>query len=256
MLFRSTFDLYVKIILSQNLQKSICFKVNIHQRCRELVFAADMPVGVALRLGVKMVLDLVYAVEIPKAFKKLRGFDHMSFWKHSFAVGFLSRTLSMKFLKDKEDREISYLAGLLHDMGILVFHHLLEKEYRDFLERIETDPRPLQELEEKQFGIGHAELGACFIERWWPVSDLLVRGVRGHHAGLPSSGFPEDLVQLVAIANALANSNGILNGVVHPLPPAVSSETWMRRLEFSPDDYEILTGKIEELVQTTEMLLD
>ena len=56
-----------------------------------------------------------------KVFKKPKSFDHVEFWKHSLGVVYLSRTLVLHVGGGKEDVEASYLAGLTHDVGILVF---------------------------------------------------------------------------------------------------------------------------------------
>jgi|TARA_B100000809_G_scaffold230081_1_gene244150 HD-like signal output (HDOD) protein len=74
-----------------------------------------------MRLGLKMVLDLAYTLELPKVFKKPKSFNHVEFWKHSLGVAYLSRTLVLHVGGSKEDVEASYLAGLMHDVGILVF---------------------------------------------------------------------------------------------------------------------------------------
>ena len=73
-----------------------------------------------VRLGMKQVIDLVYALELPKTFKKSKAFDQTEFWKHSLAVAFITRSLAKKALSDFDDIESSFLAGLMHDVGILV----------------------------------------------------------------------------------------------------------------------------------------
>ena len=48
-----------------------------------------------MRLGMKVVLDLAYTLELPKAFKKSKCFDYIQFWRHSFGVAYLSRSLAI-----------------------------------------------------------------------------------------------------------------------------------------------------------------
>jgi HD-like signal output (HDOD) protein len=38
-----------------------------------------------VRFGMNQVMDLVYALELPKTFKKCKAFDQVEFWKHSLA---------------------------------------------------------------------------------------------------------------------------------------------------------------------------
>ena len=53
----------------------------------------------------------------------------------------------------------------MHDLGILVFDHLIPDQYTELLESIKSTDRTLAEHEEETFGITHAELGKRFIER-------------------------------------------------------------------------------------------
>ena len=97
----------------------------------------DDTYSAVLRLGIKMVLDLAYSLEMPNIFiNQSTSFNHNEFWKHSFIVGYLSRALATKIISSKTDLEITYLAGLLHDLGILIFYHLLGDEYEEFIKRL------------------------------------------------------------------------------------------------------------------------
>ena len=49
-----------------------------------------------IRLGMQQVMDLVYALELPRTFRKSKAFDQVEFWKHSLAVAFISRSLAKK----------------------------------------------------------------------------------------------------------------------------------------------------------------
>jgi HD-like signal output (HDOD) protein len=51
-----------------------------------------------VRLGMNQVMDLVYALELPKTFKKCKAFDQVEFSKHLLALAFISRSLARKML--------------------------------------------------------------------------------------------------------------------------------------------------------------
>ena len=124
----------------------------------------------------KQVMDLVYALELPKTFKKSKAFDQIEFWKHSMAVVFITRSLAKKLLSDLDDLESSFLAGLMHDVGILVFDNIIPKEYFNFLtlKDLSASDKPLQLLEEEEFGITHPEVGAEFMNRGWSLPSKVV----------------------------------------------------------------------------------
>ena len=69
----------------------------------------------------------------------------------------------------KEDVEASYLAGLMHDVGILVLDNVIPRDYFNFLtlKDLSSSDKPLELLEEEEFKIAHPEAGAEFMEKWW-----------------------------------------------------------------------------------------
>ena len=78
-----------------------------------------------LRLGLKMVLDLAYTLEVPKLFMNGKGLNQKKFWEHSLAVAILARLLSRKCNNLVAEAELCYLSGLMHDIGILIFNFFI-----------------------------------------------------------------------------------------------------------------------------------
>jgi len=79
-------------------------------------------------------------------------------------------------LSDLDDLESSFLAGLMHDVGILVFDNIIPKEYFNFLtlKDLSSSDKPLELLEEEEFKIAHPEVGAEFMKRWWSLPSKVV----------------------------------------------------------------------------------
>ncbi len=167
-----------------------------------------------LRLGIKMVLDLAYTLQLPSMFKKPKAFDQIRFWKHSLAVACLSQCLAEHYGLTGEEREESYVCGLMHDLGILVFDFLIPDEYKAFTDTLEPGSPDLDALEVQAFGIGHAELGARFIHHQWPVSPVVVRAAKEHHMPLKNDGSRHNIHKLVNISNKIANVNGLDHGLI------------------------------------------
>lgn len=166
-----------------------------------------------MRLGLKMVLDLAYTLELPSAFKKPKSFNHTDFWRHSLGVAYLSRTLALHAGGSKEELEVSYLSGLMHDVGILVFDYLIPGEYEAFTRNIGDGEKGLEELELETFGISHPELGAQFVGKWWPVSEQVVTSIREHHDPLSESITSLGISWFVNCANQIANNYEMGNGI-------------------------------------------
>ncbi len=192
-----------------------------------------------VRLGIKMVLDLCYCVEVPKAFKEIKSFDQTQFWKHSLAVSYLTRLLSNELLEDDDSLEASFLCGLMHDVGFLVFDYLVSEEYCDFLNNkdVKNSNQSLESLELKNFGIDHQELGAWFLKKWWEMPALVVEAVTSHHKDYVDEGNEITLPEILSAANKLANENEIS----HPISTryeTISSEDFIKRAGISQEDLE------------------
>lgn len=172
--------------------------------------------GAVLRLGLKLVLDLAYTLELPRIFSGVGTFNQEKFWKHSLAVGVLSRQMAGKWALERRVGEQAYLAGLMHDIGILVFYFLIPKEYRKFLREVQGIEKPLEILEREAFDICHAELGARFIKKWWPLDDEVVAAVADHHRTLDPVQDTDLVVAAVNIGNAMANTQGWRTGLGEP----------------------------------------
>jgi putative nucleotidyltransferase with HDIG domain len=171
-----------------------------------------------VRLGMKQVMDLVYALELPNTFKNSKAFDQIVFWKHSLAVAFITRSLAKSVLSNPDDLEASFLAGLMHDVGVLVFDNIMPKKYLDFLtlKDLSATDTPLGKLEEEVFNISHPEVGAEFMEKWWALPPKVASAARSHHNDGPIKGEPITLNQVVSTANRIAN----INKITHPLKTA------------------------------------
>ena len=63
--------------------------------------------------------------------------------------------------------EQSYLAGLLHDTGIMVLASLFPTKYRDMLRSMEKHTQALHNAEKAVFGMFHGEIAAALIMHWY-----------------------------------------------------------------------------------------
>ncbi|MBT3921277.1 MAG: HDOD domain-containing protein [Nitrospina sp.] len=207
-----------------------------------------------MRLGVKMVLDMAYSIKLPGLFHKPKGFDQLAFWTHSLGVAYLTRSLAYIVDISEEEIEFAYLCGLMHDVGVLVFDHLIPDEYTEFLGKIKSSDLTLAENETQTFGITHAELGARFIEKWWPVSSGLVQAIRVHHDSPGDDGNVKHIAHLLATANLLANQNEFGNGIV-PEETAPLEYGVLDKLDMDFEELEILIEKTKEGLDAAQSLL-
>jgi len=166
------------------------------------------------RLGMRAVRGLVYALSLPRLFPS--GADagmHRLLWKHALAVASMGRELVGEIGGTAAEKDLAYMAGLVHDVGSLVMARV-DPGYREFLDRAASRPvdaqwdeRDLCDLEADEYGIDHAEVGEIFLVERWKMPQPIPLVVRHHHdMGWAETARDETTRRLVAILNV---ANGV-----------------------------------------------
>ena len=132
------------------------------------------------------------------------------FWKHSLACALIARALAK--LTSYKYIEEAYLAGLLHDIGKLVFETHAESGYKRIPHGVYPADRVLEE-EREHFNMTHDELGALLLEKWeMPV--VVADAVRYHHAEVDDIQEAHHLVKIINLANILACNDAEAQSIV------------------------------------------
>lgn len=162
-------------------------------------------------------------------------FDSKEFWKHSLAVGVTAKLIAQKRNVSKKIIEDYFIAGLLHDLGILIEQKMFPNEFAKVLQYSPKDGLLLSE--EIEMGeMNHCQLGKILGERW-KLSPDLIDVIVSHHE--PVDGLANvDLNHTVYLANIICKNNNI--GLVLDKTP----------VEVEPGFYEKigLTASIEQIV--------
>lgn len=158
-------------------------------------------------IGVRQIRELVLATSIIKVFSKMPlGMINMkSFWEHSVAVGVLAKSIAQYCNITQPER--FYVAGLLHDIGRLVFYIKLPGLMYDLLLEREVKEDFLHVLELENMGYTHAEAGGRLLENWRvPVS--IHEPVSFHHKPSESLEFTQ-VTAAVHVADAWVNKKQV-----------------------------------------------
>lgn len=146
-------------------------------------------------LGDERIKAMALGMTVMEMFPARTSFNVKNLWIHSYEVAFIAAALS-DLIPMTSQRE-SFLSGLLHDLGRIIFYKL---DHVKFLE-IETTDNML-EREFSFFGCTHAEAGAWFAEETGMPAEI-VAALRHHHAPSGSEDY-KDAVSIVALAEALS----------------------------------------------------
>lgn len=105
-------------------------------------------------------------------------------------------------------------AGLLHNIGLIMFQHYFSDKYRQLLQNylLPTNHKPLALLEKETFGVTHCELGGCLLD-WWGLPYSIVECALFHNS--PLHGAVIDSYPVIAVHLA---SNYAWQSILPALP--------------------------------------
>jgi putative nucleotidyltransferase with HDIG domain len=129
------------------------------------------------------------------------GLDAVILWKHSVTTAFGAQNVAQAA---GLDGNLIFTAGLLHDVGKVVFAGKYGREYTCMFDPARRDSRSLIECENALYGCDHAEVGAALLERW-KLPAAIVVAVRFHHR--PSAaGDIAPLAACICLGNILSRA--------------------------------------------------
>ncbi len=167
---------------------------------------------------------------------KYRGVNIDEFWLHSLRCGITARLIA-KTIGGSEPEKL-FLAGMLHDIGILVIYQQDEALADAVKRQIEEQHQLRDQAERELMGFDHAEVGALLIEAWG-LSQALSELTRCHHQYQLARTNPQ-ATMILALANLLTSSDLARDG-----------ETDSRH-EFLIGQLELDENNLTEIVEISE----
>lgn len=207
-------------------------------------------------LGTDLVRAIALSVIVFRLFKDLPAsqfFDMALFWNHSMACAIGAELIARKFQYPHPQE--AFTAGLLHDVGKLIFYQGRPKEYEANLELSQRERIPIAELETKSFGIDHAELAHYLLSKW-NFPEILTTAIRFHHQ--PPTQFETDRVGglpwIIHCANRFCNLQRFSSGSF--IAGMNDFETFHEETGFSRRDIESLTKNLMARFETVTECFD
>ena len=137
-------------------------------------------------------------------------------WNPSLAAALATRILARRI--DGPDEDDAFLAGLLHDIGQMVFAYGDPPGFVKIAEDLDQAHRSLNLHEEKIYGIDHTLIGVTLLEIW-NIDGCIGSAVLNHHDCSYLDG-PKALTTLLSVADFLCPKAGLGGIGTLPIPPA------------------------------------
>ncbi|MDR0639528.1 MAG: HDOD domain-containing protein [Spirochaetaceae bacterium] len=156
-------------------------------------------IGEAVKfLGIKGIKNLLYSYGTQKVLGDDTS-EKKKLWDHAYRTAFYAYNLVQNFRRDRDILDDVYVAGILHDMGKIIFSQFHPDLFNKIQSFCSGKAIPTTFFENVAGGMNHAEIGALIAEKW-NFPENLVMAIRFHHtpSEAPSA---HRLVEAVYLAN-------------------------------------------------------
>jgi HD-like signal output (HDOD) protein/CheY-like chemotaxis protein len=154
-------------------------------------------------IGTETVRALVLSVNIFSSCDNPELGAHLpALWDHSIAVARLAQRVATSQGCTKASGEESFTAGLLHDVGKVIFLSEMAGKYRKILG---TNPGAILASELEDFGCTHPQIGA-YLMSIWGLPTHLVHAVAFHHSPSETGETQFSLLTAIHVADAIASA--------------------------------------------------
>lgn len=149
--------------------------------------------------------DLILTAAVVKAMSTLASgeVDMEVFWRHSIYTGLLAKRLALHAYLPNSER--LFLAGLLHDIGQLIYFDLLETKALKVADLVNKLSVNVSVAEKKVFGFTHQDIGSALC-KLWELPEWLEQPVKHYGAPQASLYFKQEST-IIAIANTIAEQH-------------------------------------------------
>ncbi len=203
-------------------------------------------------LGFNQVRNLAMTASVSEIFRgeaAIGPYRRAGLWRHLVSVGVAARFIAIRRgLKGFED---AFLAGLLHDIGIILIDQHAHADFRRVIASLQ-EGKTLCDVEHEILGFNHAILGARIAETW-NFPPVTRAAIRYHHISQNYRGDGADLVQCVEVANVVCTLKGITSvGLKLTKPPFAA----LQALGISKDDLIVLARDLDQELKQNETLIE
>lgn len=156
-------------------------------------------------LGIRAVRNLSVTLLVrhgllPRAHGPIQ-FDRLAFWRHCVATAVAAESFAHRLRWSHPG--MAYTAGLLHDVGIMVLDHSMQRELGRILTLVD-EGTPVLEADREVLGCTHADI-ARLLGEMWQFPREIVQCLQHHHDPFRADVELQRLACMVAMADALAS---------------------------------------------------
>lgn len=202
-------------------------------------------------LGINATLSLALSFSLVRGLQngKRTAFDHHAFWRRCVISAAASREIGI--WANSANHDELFLAGLLHDIGMLVLNEAMPDKYGEIISWSKGDHARLAEKEKQAFGSDHATVGTWLLKRWNLPTNLQKAAAASHGTAEGEEALPI-FSKCVLLANYVA---GIWTQPDTIHATRIARDKANEIMQMSPEQFEDLLNHIARILpEVTENL--
>lgn len=205
-------------------------------------------------VGTQQLRSLALATSVVSVFKNVPKelIDMNSFWMHSVGCAMAARTLARQ--RGESDVERFFVAGLLHDVGRLVYLLKAGESAKAVFARAAEEHCLAHTAESRELGFHHGAIGSELLKTW-KLPPALTEPVHYHHSPFLSMVYPMESA-LIHVADIVVHGLGLGNSG-NPYVPPLEKAAWDRlgleveQLREATDEIQDQFGEIMQIIAGT-----
>ena len=201
-------------------------------------------------LGLKQIRNLAMTASVSELFKRneqIGDYRRLDLWRHLVSVGICARLIGLR--RKLPSFEDAFLAGLLHDIGIILEDQHAHDKFCTVIASLEADV-PLVEIERRVLGFDHTGLGEA-VAASWGFPPAVCAAIRYHHNSAAYRGPEVDIVRCVEVANLICTLKGMTS-----VGAKLVQVSWpaLQGLAITKEDIRVLADDLDTEIAANESL--
>ena len=158
-----------------------------------------------IRIGFEETKKITMGMSVINLFtqtNKNLGFDRTDFWYHSLTVAFIAERIA-RSMADVNTEE-AFLAGLLHDLGILLLDEFFPTVFNDILEHTTKNAGRFHDTAKERLNITHLDIIGDLFPRW-KMPQQITDAITGQYLAAGFDHKPDTINEKLAVCIALGD---------------------------------------------------
>lgn len=205
-------------------------------------------------LGLAAVKNIAIATSVARMFKGgnlATGYTAKDLWRHSVGVAVAAKLIGKASGEPAAQDEL-FLAGLIHDLGILIERQVFPDQLAEIIKRCAAGQGTFLELENQLIGADHQAFGDALTTRWKFPRHL--RAVVGfHHMPERLSAELRRVVNIIHVADVLCCEDKV--GFCLTAADRKVDDELLKTIDVSRESMEALRQQFQEELSSAEAVL-